>query len=199
MFMLCHFLKDGRKPEVMALVPYRPWMSLAPMTFAVFRYHSVPTSVVCVATTGSLLSPWCAAIHYAIVCVTSDRSKVIERVWVFVIASLYAHRHQNILGAAGHIIPTPANQLMVVGLKYGHCPIRVSNQGPFDLWPNAPTNWANRAHSERQRHLTFGTWPAGMSNIARATDPYTLIHIIHISTYLFIKTSAHDSTDVSRR
>jgi hypothetical protein len=25
---------------------------------------------------------------------------------------LYAHRHQSILGAAGHIRPTPANQLM---------------------------------------------------------------------------------------
>jgi hypothetical protein len=30
---------------------------------------------------------------------------------------LYAHRHQSILGAAGHIILTPANQLMVMGLK----------------------------------------------------------------------------------
>jgi hypothetical protein len=25
------------------------------------------------------------------------------------------------------------------GSKYGHCPIRVSNQGHFDLWPNALT------------------------------------------------------------
>jgi hypothetical protein len=30
---------------------------------------------------------------------------------------LYAHRHQSILGTAGHIILTPANQLMVIGLK----------------------------------------------------------------------------------
>jgi hypothetical protein len=31
---------------------------------------------------------------------------------------LYAHTHQSILlGAAGHIILTPANQLMVMGLK----------------------------------------------------------------------------------
>jgi hypothetical protein len=30
---------------------------------------------------------------------------------------LYAHRHRSILGAAGHIILTPANQLMVMGLK----------------------------------------------------------------------------------
>jgi hypothetical protein len=29
----------------------------------------------------------------------------------------YAHRHRSILGAAGHIILTPANQLMVMGLK----------------------------------------------------------------------------------
>jgi hypothetical protein len=27
---------------------------------------------------------------------------------------LYAHRHQSILGAAGQIILTPANQLMVI-------------------------------------------------------------------------------------
>jgi hypothetical protein len=30
---------------------------------------------------------------------------------------LYAHRHRSILGAFGHIIPTPANQLMIMGLK----------------------------------------------------------------------------------
>jgi hypothetical protein len=30
---------------------------------------------------------------------------------------LYAHRHPSILGAAGHIILTLANQLMVTGLK----------------------------------------------------------------------------------
>jgi hypothetical protein len=30
---------------------------------------------------------------------------------------LYAHRHRSILGAAGHIIRTPANQLMGMGLK----------------------------------------------------------------------------------
>jgi hypothetical protein len=30
---------------------------------------------------------------------------------------LYAHRRQNILGAAGLIIMTPANQLMVMGLQ----------------------------------------------------------------------------------
>jgi hypothetical protein len=30
---------------------------------------------------------------------------------------LYAHTHRSILGAAGHIILTLANQLMVTGLK----------------------------------------------------------------------------------
>jgi hypothetical protein len=30
---------------------------------------------------------------------------------------LYAHRHRSVLGAAGHIILTPANQLIVMGLK----------------------------------------------------------------------------------
>jgi hypothetical protein len=30
---------------------------------------------------------------------------------------LYAHRHRSIVGAAGHIILTPANQLMAIGLK----------------------------------------------------------------------------------
>jgi hypothetical protein len=30
---------------------------------------------------------------------------------------LYAHSHRSILGVAGHIILTPANQLMVMGLK----------------------------------------------------------------------------------
>jgi hypothetical protein len=29
----------------------------------------------------------------------------------------YANRHRSILGVAGHIILTPANQLMVMGLK----------------------------------------------------------------------------------
>jgi hypothetical protein len=30
---------------------------------------------------------------------------------------LYAHRHQSILGVAGHIILTPANQLMLMGAQ----------------------------------------------------------------------------------
>jgi hypothetical protein len=46
-----------------------------------------------------------------------------EKVWgasdlVWFGLLLYAHRHRSIsLGAAGHIILTPANQLMVMGLK----------------------------------------------------------------------------------
>jgi hypothetical protein len=31
---------------------------------------------------------------------------------LFVLLLLYAHRHRSVLGAAGHIILTPANQLM---------------------------------------------------------------------------------------
>jgi hypothetical protein len=31
---------------------------------------------------------------------------------VKVLLLLYAHRHRSVLGAAGHIILTPANQLM---------------------------------------------------------------------------------------
>jgi hypothetical protein len=73
---------------------------------------------------------------------------------------LYAHRHRSILGAAGHIILilTPANQLMVMGLKkYGHCPIQVLNQGPFDHWPNALTTCANRAQSVFHK-MTVSQW-----------------------------------------
>jgi hypothetical protein len=45
---------------------------------------------------------------------------------------LYAHRHRIILGAAGHILLTPVNQLMVMaGSTYGHCPIWISNQRTF--------------------------------------------------------------------
>jgi hypothetical protein len=52
---------------------------------------------------------------------------------------LYAHTHRSVLGAAGHIILTPANQLRLWGSKYGHCPIRVSNHRPFDHWSNVLT------------------------------------------------------------
>jgi hypothetical protein len=31
---------------------------------------------------------------------------------MFVLLLLYAHRHRSVLGAAGHIMLTPANQLM---------------------------------------------------------------------------------------
>jgi hypothetical protein len=45
---------------------------------------------------------------------------------------LYTHRHQSMLGAAGHIILTPANQLMVKGLKIWSLSNPCSNQRPFD-------------------------------------------------------------------
>jgi hypothetical protein len=63
---------------------------------------------------------------------------------------LHAHRHRSILVAAGHIILTPANQLMVMRLKkMVTVQLRVTNQGPSDHWPNALTNCANRAHNNR--------------------------------------------------
>jgi hypothetical protein len=53
------------------------------------------------------------------------------------LALLYAHRHRSILGAAGHIILTPANQLMVMGLKIWSLSNPASNQRPFDHWPSS--------------------------------------------------------------
>jgi hypothetical protein len=38
------------------------------------------------------------------------------------------------------------------GSKYGHCPIRVSNQRPFDHWPYTLTNCANRANTGAKRN-----------------------------------------------
>jgi hypothetical protein len=44
----------------------------------------------------------------------NERQDALEfAVWLL----LYAHRHRSILGEAGHILLTPANQLMVMGLK----------------------------------------------------------------------------------
>jgi hypothetical protein len=52
---------------------------------------------------------------------------------------LYAHTHRSILGAAGHVILTQDEDEDEVdgngGSKYGHCPIRVSNQGPSEFNP----------------------------------------------------------------
>jgi hypothetical protein len=79
------------------------------------------------------------------------------RVWVWLL--LDTHRHRSILGAAGHIILTPANQLMVLwGSNYGHCPIQVSNQQPFHPWPNALTTCANRAHNGGGLSIEFEGW-----------------------------------------
>jgi hypothetical protein len=59
--------------------------------------------------------------------------------------SLYAHRHRSMLGAADHIILTPA---MVMGLKIWTLSNPGSIQGPFDHWPSALTNCANRAKQD---------------------------------------------------
>jgi hypothetical protein len=63
---------------------------------------------------------------------------------------LYAHRHRSILGAAGHIIYgilTPANQLMVMGLKI---PYVQSGFEPatFRSLAHELNNRSNRAHSQ---------------------------------------------------
>jgi hypothetical protein len=50
--------------------------------------------------------------HYA--CISDLRISVSFSLFFWLL--LYAHRHQTILGVAGHIL-TPANQLMVMGLK----------------------------------------------------------------------------------
>jgi hypothetical protein len=55
---------------------------------------------------------------------------------------LNAHRHRSISGAAGHIILTPANQLMVMGLKVWS----LSNPG-FE--PGAFRSLAQRANHLR--------------------------------------------------
>jgi hypothetical protein len=60
--------------------------------------------------------------------------------------ALCPHRHQGILGAVGHIILTPANQLMVIGLKIWS----LSNPGfepaTFRSLTHELTNCTNRAH-----------------------------------------------------
>jgi 23S rRNA pseudoU1915 N3-methylase RlmH len=43
---------------------------------------------------------------------------------------------------------------MVMGSKYGHCPIWVSNQGPLHHWPNALTYCANRANKNNTHKQT---------------------------------------------
>jgi hypothetical protein len=53
-----------------------------------------------------------------------------QRFWLM----LYALRHRSILGAAGHIILTPANQLIVMGPKIWSLFNPGSNQRPFDHW-----------------------------------------------------------------
>jgi hypothetical protein len=47
---------------------------------------------------------------------------------------LYAHRYRRRLGATGHIILTPAKQLMVMGLKIWPLSNPDLSQRPFDHW-----------------------------------------------------------------
>jgi hypothetical protein len=62
---------------------------------------------------------------------------------------LYAHRHRSILGADGHMILTPGNQLMVMRLKIWSLSHPGLNQRTFDHWPTL-TNCSNRAHMEER-------------------------------------------------
>jgi hypothetical protein len=62
---------------------------------------------------------------------------------------LYAHSHRGIVGAAGHITLTPANQLMVVGLKIWS----LSNPG-FELA-------TFRSLAQRAYHLHLSGPPCG--------------------------------------
>jgi hypothetical protein len=47
---------------------------------------------------------------------------------------LYANRHRSILGAVGHIIPTPANQLMVFISLYNNL-IKAQNMVTYCFTP----------------------------------------------------------------
>jgi hypothetical protein len=60
---------------------------------------------------------------------------VIGLVWFWLL--LYAHRHRSISRAAGHLILTPANQLMVTGLKIWSLSNPGFEQGTFDHWPTS--------------------------------------------------------------
>jgi hypothetical protein len=70
-----------------------------------------------------------------------------------------AHRHRSILEAAGHIILTPANQLMVMGLKMWSLSTPGSNQRPFDHWPTSlptaltglPSTWRQVKTPDRDK------------------------------------------------
>jgi hypothetical protein len=65
---------------------------------------------------------------------------------VLVLLLLYANRHRSILGAAGHIILTPENQLMVIGLKIWSLSNPGSNQRPIDLRPTSVPTAVAGAH-----------------------------------------------------
>jgi hypothetical protein len=73
---------------------------------------------------------------------------------LFIMLLIYAHTHRSILGAAGYIILTPVNQLMVIWLKIWSLSHPDLNQGPFGHWPNGLTNCANQAHGGGARLST---------------------------------------------
>jgi hypothetical protein len=56
-----------------------------------------------------------------------DAMKLLISFWLL----LYTHRYMSILGAASHIILTPANQLMVMGLKIWSLSNPVFEPGTF--------------------------------------------------------------------
>jgi hypothetical protein len=69
---------------------------------------------------------------------------------------LYAHRHRSRLGAAGYIILTPANQLMVLGLKIWLLSNPGSKQRPFDHLPTSlPTALTGPTGTERKNCIQF--------------------------------------------
>jgi hypothetical protein len=55
----------------------------------------------------------------------------------FLVSALRPQTPKHILEAAGHIILTPANQLMVMGLKIWSLSNPGSNQRPFNHWPTS--------------------------------------------------------------
>jgi hypothetical protein len=71
-------------------------------------------------------------------------------VWCWLL--LYAHRHRSILAAAGHIILTPANQLMVMGLTIWSLFNPGSNKRPVNHWPTSlPTALTGPTNDDAER------------------------------------------------
>jgi hypothetical protein len=77
----------------------------------------------------------------------------IYNIIMLVFGYCFTPRHRSILWAAGHNIVTPANQLMVMGLKIWSLSNPGSNQGLSDHWTNALTNCTNQW--PKARHLNW--------------------------------------------